>query len=65
MIGYYRLLVKQESQLKNHKESLLAKENDDVQKVATDPLYSIPLMEAGFQPRMYGTKVPSPTIIAL
>ena len=26
LIGYYRLLVKQESQLKNHKESLIAKE---------------------------------------
>ena len=28
MIGYYRLLIKQESQLKNHKESLLAKGNN-------------------------------------
>ncbi len=27
MIGYYRLLIKQESQLKNHKESLSAKGN--------------------------------------
>lgn len=28
LIGYYRLLIKQESQLKNHKESLLAKGNN-------------------------------------
>jgi len=28
MIGYYRLLIKQESQMKNHKESLLAKGNN-------------------------------------
>jgi len=28
MIGYYRLLVKQQNQLKNHKESLLAKNAD-------------------------------------
>jgi len=28
MIGYYRLLIKQESQLKNHKESLQAKGNN-------------------------------------
>lgn len=30
MIGFYRLLVKQESQLKNHKESLLAKGNSSL-----------------------------------
>ena len=30
MIGYYRLLIKQESQLKNHKESLLAKGNSSI-----------------------------------